>query len=178
MGGMRLFAAVAALLVLVTLAACGDPEPGSLADCDPVAAPDAIGEAVPPVDDAALQAWLAAGSYAAYLPESAPHDSAGPHGGQVRTFVNRALATSLGACAESHPVGAAAVKELRNATGLTGWAVMVKTLPGPGADAWYWYEVFSTAPDARPGFSGQADETCTGCHDGGLDAVRTAWPLR
>jgi len=178
MGEMRLFAVIAALLGLASIAACGDPEPGSLAACDPVPSSVTIGDAVPPIDDAALQAWLAAGSYADYLPESAPHGSAGPHGGQVRTFVNRALATSLGACADSHPVGAAAVKELRDATGLTGWAVMVKTQPGPGADAWYWYEVFSTAPDARPAFSGQADDTCTGCHDGGLDAVRTRWPLR
>ena len=169
-----------ALLVLPLLAAC-DPDTGSLAECTPAAAPvalDTVDDAVPPVVDAELQAWLAARSYTDFLPESGAHDSAGPHGDRVRTFLNRRLAGSLADCADSHPVGAAAVKELFDGDVVDGWAVMVKTQPGPGADAWYWYEVFSTAPDADAPYSGQAHETCTGCHDGGLDAVRTRWPLQ
>lgn len=170
------------LPIVVLAAACGsDPDPGSLVDCTPAALPvagDTIGDAVPPVSDAELQAWLAAGSYTTFLPESARHVSAGPHADQVRTFLNRALATSLTDCATSHPTAAAAVKELYTAGALSGWAVMVKTEAAAGADAWFWYEVFSTAADASPGFSGHAHETCTGCHDGGLDAVRTRWPLR
>jgi hypothetical protein len=34
------------------------------------------------------------------------------------------------------------------------------------------------APDADAATASQGDDTCTGCHDGGLDAVRTRWPLR
>lgn len=174
-------ASVLASLAAAALAACGDPDPGSLSDCEPAPPPvalDMIGDAVPPTTDAALQAWLAAGEYAAFLPESGIHDSAGPHGGAVRTFVNRALAGSLTSCASSHPVGAAAVKELYDEGVLDGWAVMVKTEDGTGAARWFWYEVFSTAADATPAFTGQGHDTCTGCHDGGLDAVRTRWPLQ
>lgn len=165
---------------LAVVAAC-DPEPGSLRDCEPAAAPVDLGtisDVVPATANADLQAWLAARSYTSFLPESAPHASAGPHGGRVRAFLNRQLAGSLTTCAASHPTGAAAVKELFDANGVRGWTVMIKTKPGPGADAWYWYEVFSTAADAAPEVSGQASGTCTGCHDGGLDAVRTRWPLR
>ena len=165
------------LLAFLVLASACDPEVGSLAECAPVAAGATIDDTVPPIVDADLQGWLASASYVAYLPESAAHPSAGPHGGSVRTFVNRALAGSLGTCATSHPVGAAAVKELHGDAGLRGWAVMVKTRPAAGAASWYWYEVFDTAPGATPAFSGQGDDTCTGCHDGGLDAIRTAWPL-
>lgn len=165
---------------LVTLVAC-DPDVGSLTDCEPAAPAvdvNSIADDVPSTVDAELQAWLVAGSYSTFLPESAAHASAGPHGGRVRTFVNRQLAGSLTTCEPSHPVGAAAVKELFDGNGIRGWAVMIKTRPGPGADAWYWYEVFSTAIDAEPAVSAQASGTCVGCHDGGLDAVRSRWPLR
>jgi hypothetical protein len=67
------------------------------------------------------------------------------------------------------------VKELHDATGSSGWAVMVKTEPAagltPGSAS------LLHRRHASPGFSGQALETCTGCHDGGLDAVRSRWPL-
>jgi hypothetical protein len=165
---------------LATLVGC-DPEVGSLADCEPAAPAVDVGsiaDDVPSTGDAELQTWLATGGYSTFLPESAPHASAGPHGGRVRTFVNRQLASSLTTCEASHPIGATAVKELFDGEGVRGWAVMIKTRPGPGADAWYWYEVFSTAPDAEPAISAQASGTCVGCHDGGLDAVRTRWPLR
>jgi hypothetical protein len=168
-------------ILFATLAACGDPDPGSLADCTPAAPPvalDTISDTVPAVTNAELQAWLATGSYSTFLPESAVHGSAGPHGGGVRTFLNRQVVGSLASCATSHPVGSALVKELFDGDVLEGWAVMVKTQPGPGADAWFWYEVFSVEPGATPAYSGQAHGTCTGCHDGGLDAVRTRWPLR
>src|SRR5688572_16218408 len=85
------------LLALAALVAC-DPEPGSLTDCEPAASPvplETIDDTVPPTTDAELQAWLASGGYLTFLPESQVHDSAGPHGGQVRTFINRTLATSL-----------------------------------------------------------------------------------
>lgn len=168
-------------LLLVLPAAAGaaacDPAPGSEVDCTPAAAPDGIADDVPPVEPAALQAWLADDGYAGYLPESTRHPSSGPHGA-VRTFVNARLAGSLATCASPHPVGSAAVKELYDGDALSGWAVMVKTEAAQGAGHWYWYEVFDTAPDAEAPYAGQGLDTCTGCHDGGLDAVRVAWPLR
>jgi hypothetical protein len=169
--------AAASVGVLVTLVAGCDPAVGSLADCTPAAAPAGIAEDVPPVEPAALQAWLAARGYAGYLAESHAHPPAGPHGRSVRTWMNARLAGSLATCAPSHPVGAAAVKELFTGDAVTGWAVMVKTRADAGAGSWYWYEVFGAAPDADPATAGQGDDTCTGCHDGGLDAVRTRWPL-
>jgi len=177
---MRVPVAIVIPVALAALGAC-DPEPGSLASCEPIVAPvdlATVSGDVPPTSNSDLQAWLTIGGYAGFLAESGPHVSAGPHGGRVRTFVNRQLASSLTTCAASHPVGAAAVKELLDAAGVRGWAVMIKTEASAGADAWYWYEAFSTAPDATPAASGQANGTCTGCHDGGLDAIRTPWPLR
>ncbi len=159
-------------------AACSsDPDPGSEADCTPAAAPAGIADETPPLASAELQAWLAAGDYQGFLAESARHPSSGPHG-PVRTYVNAALAGSLATCEASHPVGSAAVKELYTGDAIRGWAVMIKTEAAQGAASWYWYEVFDTAPGAEPAVAGQAHDTCTGCHDGGLDAVRSSWPLR
>jgi hypothetical protein len=174
---------VVSLGALGALAGCTSSAGGAVVDGSTGATKDArnldeISDTTPPVVDAELQSWLAASSYTGYLPESVAHPSAGPHGGTVRAFVNRALAASLDAGAASHPVGAAAVKELHTTTGLRGWAVMVKTRPDPGPASWYWYEVFSTAPGASADYSGQANPTCTGCHGRGIDAVRTTWPLR
>jgi hypothetical protein len=165
---------------LALLCACdSDPAPGSEIDCTPTSAEAPIATAADdvPTDPAALQAWLIDGGYRSWAAESAPHRSSGPHA-RVRTFVNAPLVGSLIGCASPHPVGAAAVKELYRDDQLRGWAVMAKTRPEAGASSWYWYEVFSVAPDAEPAVAAQADVTCTGCHDGGLDAVRTRWPLQ
>jgi hypothetical protein len=165
------------LPAVVALAAC-DPAPGSEIDCVPGAAPGGIDDDVPPTEPAALQAWLAAGGYAGFLAESAPHASAGPLGGPVRTLVNARLAGSLATCASPHPVGSVSVKELHDGETPSGWAVMIKAEAPLGADHWYWYEVFSVDPDAEATHAGLGVATCTGCHDAGLDAVRTPWPLQ
>jgi hypothetical protein len=164
--------------LLATLAAIGcDPAPGSEIACDPGDAPtDAVSDEVAPDDPAALQAWLVADAYAGYLAESGVHGSA-THT-SVRTYVNRRLAESLATCASPHPVGATAVKELYDGDDLRGWAVMVKTQPAHGAGAWYWYEVFDVTAGGEPAVAGQGDGTCTGCHDAGLDAFRSRWPLQ
>jgi hypothetical protein len=162
----------------VAMAAGCDPEPGSLIDCEPAPVPSGeIGDDVAPAEPAAMQAWLASGGYAGYLAESAPHRSSGAHS-TVRTFVNRRLAESLAECASPHPVGATSVKELYDGEELRGWAVMVKTGDPLGASHWYWYEVFDLGPDAAPAVAGQGHGTCRGCHDGGLDAFRSPWPLQ
>jgi hypothetical protein len=137
---------------------------------------DSGGEPVdqlPPTDSAALLPWLEAGSYLAWDRESAIHPSAGPHGGDVRTYVNAALVASLAAGAASHPVDAAVVKELYDAE-VVGFAVMVKVAPGTGGDTWYWYEIVGSSTYA----DGVDESLCWGCHEAGADQVLTPFPLQ
>lgn len=131
-----------------------------------------------PTEDAALFAYLQAGRYREFAAESGVHPSAGPHGNGVRSFVNSILDRSLADGSPSHPVGAAAVKELYDSgSTLTGWAVEVKVADGAGGDGWYWYEVFSTTDGSRP-ISGVGNPICTGCHAAGVDFVRIPYPLQ
>lgn len=134
---------------------------------------------IPTTDFGAINAWLQKKEYLAWSHESKPHASTGPHGGQVQTYVNPALETSLAAKAAEHPAGAASVKELYgDGSKLTGWAVMVKTqAKSEGGQGWYWYEVFDVAPGAS-GIGGQGSGTCTGCHARGADYVRIPFPLQ
>lgn len=130
---------------------------------------------VPPTNGAELLPWLQSGEYLDWIAESAVHPSAGPHGGNVRTFVNTALFESLTAGSAVHPIDAAAVKELYyDGVDVVGWAVIVKVAPGEGGDAWYWYE--------RVGNSVYADDIavplCFECHEIGVDQVRTPFPLQ
>ncbi|MBX3026621.1 hypothetical protein KF840_17075 [bacterium] len=132
--------------------------------------------APPPSDPDGLLRWLQAGSYLDWAAESAPHPSAGPHGGRVRTFLNPELFASLDAGEAQHPAGAAAVKELYfNGDTVRGWAVMVKLqADSDRGRGWYWYETFgSGAPLEGVGLG-----TCTGCHSAGRDFVRIPFPLQ
>lgn len=130
----------------------------------------------PPTDGAELLPWLEAGEYLAWAAESGVHPSSGPHGGGVRTFVNDVLLASLAAGSPSHPVGAAAIKELYGDGGsVIGWAVEVKLqADSAGGDGWYWYELFGTDLYA----DGTGEGICTGCHGGGNDYVLTPFPLQ
>jgi hypothetical protein len=129
----------------------------------------------PPTEPDALLLWLQAGSYGAWAAESAPHQSTGPHGGRVRTFLNPALFDSLTAGQAQHPAGAVAVKELYlNSQRVRGWAVMVKLADdSDGGRNWYWYEYFGSGEP----FSGNGLGICTGCHSTGRDYVRIPFPL-
>lgn len=131
---------------------------------------------LPPTDAALLLSWLEAGSYLDWRAESAPHPSAGPHFGTIRTFINDRLFDSLTAGAAQHPQGAAAVKELYGPTGTTvrGWAVMTKiSADSAGGAGWYWYEGFN-----GPGSGGVGVPLCTGCHSLGSDFIRIPFPLQ
>lgn len=133
----------------------------------------------PPTETGALQAWLATRAYTCWAHEGAVHASAGPHGGNVKTFANAVVLRSLVGNEESHRPGSALVKELYGqGTGeVTGWAVSVKVdADSQSGQGWYWYEVFGTAPDASAPFQGLGHPTCTGCHAAGHDYVLT--PLR
>lgn len=135
-------------------------------------------EQVPPTESSALFAWLGSGAYETWSAESAIHPSAGPHGGDVRTYVNDALFDSL-AAGSTHPAGAAAVKELYSGAELQGWAVGVKTAPDSAAgDNWFWYEIFSVTDPSNPVAAGLGVGLCSNCHEGGLDYVLTPFPLQ
>ena len=139
----------------------------------PTASPDA---SLPPTEVAALRAWLAAGSYRGWAAETAPHASAGPHGGAVRTFLNPALFASLDAGDAEHPAGAAAVKELYfSGEQVRGFAVMVKVqATSDRGRGWYWFEDFGSGEP----YSGVGLGICTGCHSAGRDFVRIPFPLQ
>lgn len=162
------------------LIACADT--GAGAGADPTdAAPGLDAPVVDvdvPSDPAALQAWLAAGSYLTLPAESGRHASAGPHPGTVRTFLTPSLMASLAGTGE-HPRGAAAIKELYTGDTLRGWAVAIKLEDASrGGAGWYWHEVFSTSPTAAPDYGGVGLTLCTSCHGAGHDYVMTPFPLR
>src|SRR5690606_37653647 len=141
----------------------GDGDPGSCPGLDV------------PTNGAELVPWLEGGGYQTWLAESGVHDSAGPHFGGVRTFVDTCLATSLDDDATEHPPGSAAIKELYgDGEQILGWSVMVKVAAGSGGDTWYWFE--------RYGDTVYADEVgsnlCTGCHGDGSDYFLSPWPLQ
>ena len=128
-----------------------------------------------PTTTAEVEAFLAGGSYTSFTAESAPHDSAGPHFGNVRVFVNDLLFDSLEAGGGNHPVCSAAIKELYG-SGATvrGHSLSVKVSDGAGGDSWYWYELYdgSTFADSV------GASLCTGCHGGGDDFVLSPFPLQ
>ena len=130
---------------------------------------------VPPTNAADLLAWLEAGEYLDWTAESAPHASAGPHFGTVRTFLNGPLLGSLDAGGDPHPADAATVKELYGATAeVQGWSVSVKVADGTGGDTWYWFEYYQGTTYG----DGVGDGGCTPCHGMGTDFVRTPYPLQ
>ena len=129
-----------------------------------------------PTDSAALQDWLEGFGYLDWDGESAVHPSTGPHFGGVRTFLEPSLVASLQAGNDSHPAGAATVKELyADGDVLLGWSVSIKLADdSAGGDNWYWYEFFDGGVLA----DAEGLSVCTGCHGGGTDYVLTPFPLQ
>lgn len=135
-----------------------------------------------PADPEALNRFLQAGAYKHWPSESRSQDTrAGSHpGGQVRAWLSPALAKSLADGAKLHPAGSATVKEQFDAAGrLRGWSVGVKTAAdSAGGKNWFWYEVESTGPGAKPAYVGLNAQPCSACHSAGRDFVLTPFPLR
>ena len=128
-----------------------------------------------------LQKWLVAAHYKQWPHESKTHESDGPHGDAVKTFVSPSLVASLGANATAHSRGAAAVKELYDKAGKhMGWAVSVKVAADSASgNGWYWYEVFSTVEGAKAPYQGVGVKLCRECHsEGGVDQVLIPFPLQ
>lgn len=139
----------------------------------PTATPTTSNSASVPITAPELFAWLQAGNYRDWPAESGLHPS--PVHGTVRVFVAPTLLGSLEAGLPSHPVGAAAVKELYSRGELVGWSVMVKVQDdSDGGKGWYWYEGFG----ASPGYSGRGLPVCIGCHSLGRDFFRSNFPLQ
>ena len=133
-----------------------------------------------PIPTTALQPWLIAGSYRAWSHEATRHPSSGPHAEQVVTYLSPSLEESLRTKAKTHPLRAAAVKELFKGGRHVGWAVSVKTSPESASGKnWFWYEVLSTSPTAKAAYEGTGIEICRDCHteNGGIDQVLTDFPL-
>lgn len=179
---MRCVSWLVLLLSVTTVATAGCTEDEASGDPSPPPGAEPRTETVDgvPLQSAAQHEYLRSGAYRRqWAGESAPHQSTGPHGGKVRTFVSPGLLTSLQQ-ASDHPKDATAIKELYGSgDSITGWAVGIK-LDGDsdGGKAWYWYEVFSTEPGTRPGFAGQGLALCSNCHRGGRDYVLTPFPLQ
>jgi hypothetical protein len=133
-----------------------------------------------PVSGADLFPYLKAGGYLGFTTESTVHDSTGPHGGKVRTYINPSLEASLKAGSAEHPVGAASVKELYlSGSSVQGWAVMVKTQAASDAgQGWYWYEVYSATDPSNPVADGNGVPLCYNCHVSGKDFFRSPFPLQ
>ncbi|MBK8263073.1 MAG: hypothetical protein IPK80_17255 [Nannocystis sp.] len=135
------------------------------------------GDELPPTESKEqLLAWLESGAYDGWAAESKIHPSTGPHGGQVRTFLNAALNKSLSDGASVHPEGAASVKELwGQGDAIIGWAVEIKVQPdSDGGKGWYWYELINgTEYGPALGLG-----LCSGCHSGGVDYVLVPFPLQ
>ena len=106
-----------------------------------------------------LAAFAASGAYKAWKTEPAVHASTGPHGGNVRTYVNDVLYASLKAGKTTHPPGSIAVKELygSSTTTVTGHAVDAKD----DAGTWFFFEESFY-------FSGTSN-FCANCHASGPD---------
>lgn len=169
-------------------AAGSTPAPSSSSSSEPpasgVAADCANGDegAVAPVTSGAeLNAWLQMKTYSCWARESQVHASTGPHGGNVRTYLNKTLASSLAGGAAENAEGSVAVKAFfgNGKETVTGWAVGVKTQSSSAnGQGWYWYEIFNASPGAAAAAAGQGTSLCSNCHRGGRDYVLTPFPLR
>ena len=125
----------------------------------------------PSTTASALADFVRAGSYKSWKAEPAIHASTGPHGGNVRTYVNDVLYASLKAGNTSHPKGSIVVKELYGSgtSSLTGHAIDIKD---EQTGEWVFYEGFAPGYSSPYYFRGTAN-FCASCHAPGLDYVLT-----
>lgn len=154
-----------ALMFLVLITACGSEVPvvtdgGTQLPDAGTQAPDAGGLDTSP---AGLTAFVMSGAYKSWKAEPEVHNSAGPHGGKVRTYVNDVFYASLKAGNTTHPRGSITVKELYGSTTTTvnGHAVDVKD---EATGEWVFYEGFGPSY-ASPYYYRGTSNFCASCHD-------------
>ncbi len=154
------------LSLALLLAGCGASMDGTLPDG---------GASVIPVDGgsgisatrAGLVSIAQTGAYLAWKAEPMVHQTTGPHGDTVRTFVNEPLCASLKAGNTTHPIGSVVVKELFSSGTRTGWAVDAKGDDG----VWVFFEGFE--PQLNQYFFRGTGNLCANCHASGVDFVLT-----
>ncbi len=148
-------------LLLITCAAACATACGSASDLPP---PDPLAPnaQTPPVEQVALDAWLAAGTYKDWNCETTAHE-ARPGSGHDRNRICTNTLQSTHTSTAPYPVGAASVKELIDDDGnVEGYAVYLRADEGDGGEKRFWYEVIGGDVIAI----GYGHTTCTGCHGG------------
>jgi hypothetical protein len=129
-----------------------------------------------PVDNLdALTAWLSDENYLAWTAESAIHDGAGPHFGNVRTWLSDELIASLEQNMSSYPLCSATVKELYGTDEQRGgFSVSVKVAEDGTSSDWFWFEIYESEVLAF----GTDVSVCVNCHSAGTDYLLSPYPLR
>ena len=157
-------------LPLLVLCACGAGAgfEGTLSDGGVVLISTPDSGTPTPATRAGLLSIAQSGAYLSWKAEAAPHQTAGPHGGQVRTFVNDVLYASMKAGNTMHPRGSMGVKELFTNGARTGWAIDAKDDDG----VWTYFEGFE--PQLNQYFFRGTGNLCSNCHAGGVDFVLTS----
>jgi hypothetical protein len=155
---MRSLIRYSLLISLGAAAACGGGD-----DLDDPADDPTDDPQQPPRGAARVTTWIEAGFYLGWACEPEPHAARppSPHG------TNRICSNAAIADASEGPfaVGAAAVKELRDDSGIIGYAVYRKLADEGDGDNWYWYEVAGGEVIADgDGSGGPARAICVDCH--------------
>lgn len=111
---------------------------------------------------AGLTAFVKSEAYKSWKAEPEVHNSAGPHGGKVRTYVNDVFYASLKAGNTVHPRGSITVKELygSSTTTVSGHAVDVKD---EATGEWVFYEGFGPSYSSPYYYRGTTN-FCANCH--------------
>jgi hypothetical protein len=184
---------IGTIAVACCCAACGgdptsepivaEPEAGplgsstSVSELDSAASePDTVGTE-PPSDPEALDRWMWDGSYSEWEGWSEVGSTLGSGG--ARVYLSASLVESIAAGNASHPVGAAAVRELyaEDFTTLVGYSALIKLGALPGADSWFCFERLSFDVGAEVHVAERGSAGCVGCHGQGSDFVRSTLPL-
>ena len=148
-------AVISSLFAVAFFCACGVPSQGVAGDAGTIDR-----------SAAGLTQFVKAGGYLSWRAETAVHSSSGPHGGNVRSYLNEVLYASLKAGNATHPPGSTVVKELYGSggTAVTGHAVDLKDESG----SWTFYEGFAPSYASPYYFQGSSN-LCANCHQAGVD---------
>jgi len=126
----------------------------------------------PPADAAQLGGWLDAGHHLQWSETPLRPGTDTPL--FRRIYFNDALSGSLSRGDTSHPVGAAAVRELYDPDGstLVGWAVMIKVDDTGAPTDWFFYEHYEPDEPQTPPLVGERGAPgCVGCHSHATDMI-------
>lgn len=154
-------------VLLFSLSGCAGP-PGD--DTDAGVLMGADGGMVLDTSKAGFKTFVKEKSYLGWKVEPAVHNSTGPHGGKVRTYVNDVMYRSLKDATGDFPEGSITVKEL--------YAADAVTVNGHAVDAkhggqWVFYEGFTADDYKAPYYFRGTGNLCSDCHKSGRDYFLT-----